>query len=90
MKRVFQVTFSVYMVFENYELVWLKSFRFRFYVIKLPGNHLMLSMCLAARNDVRHFLLSLFWAGLSLGVAAFVRANGRTFTNRPRLFRSRH
>ncbi|XP_020084555.1 phosphoinositide phosphatase SAC6-like isoform X2 [Ananas comosus] len=43
-----------------------------------------------ARSDVRHLLLSFVWAGLSVGLAAFVRANGRMFTNRPRLYRSRH
>lgn len=43
-----------------------------------------------ARYDFRHVLFSLIWAGLSLGVAAFVKANGKLFTNRPRLFKSRH
>jgi len=44
----------------------------------------------AARNDVRHLLLSLMWAGLSIAITHFVRANGRTFTNRPRFHQSRH
>lgn len=43
-----------------------------------------------AKTDFRHIFFSLFWASLSLGIAAFVKANGRTFTNRPRLFKSRH
>ncbi|XP_072956221.1 phosphoinositide phosphatase SAC7-like isoform X2 [Typha angustifolia] len=43
-----------------------------------------------ARNDVRHLLLSFVWAGLSVAIAVFVRANGRMFTNRPRLSSSRH
>ncbi|KAK9164937.1 hypothetical protein Scep_000128 [Stephania cephalantha] len=42
----------------------------------------------AARSDFRHFFFSLFWACLSLGLAAFVRANGRIFCNRPRLNKS--
>ncbi|KAH7692020.1 Phosphoinositide phosphatase SAC6 protein [Dioscorea alata] len=43
-----------------------------------------------ARHDFRYLFFPFFWASLSLGLAAFVRANGRIFTNRPRLFRSRH
>ncbi|ONK55899.1 uncharacterized protein A4U43_C10F2100 [Asparagus officinalis] len=43
-----------------------------------------------ARHDLLHLFLSLIWAGLSLGIAAFVKANGKKFTNRPRLFKSRH
>lgn len=43
-----------------------------------------------ARQDVRHLLYSLVWASLSLGIAAYVRANGKMFTNRPRLLKSRH
>lgn len=37
------------------------------------------------RNDMWQLVYSLFWAGLSLGIAAFVKANGRVFTNQPRL-----
>ncbi|OIV92663.1 hypothetical protein TanjilG_18014 [Lupinus angustifolius] len=37
------------------------------------------------RYDFRHFFLSLMWASISIGIAAFVRANGRVFCNRPRL-----
>jgi hypothetical protein len=37
------------------------------------------------RYDFRHFFFSLMWAGISVGIAAFVRANGRVFCNRPRL-----
>ncbi|KAL5706157.1 GTPase activating protein (GAP) for Rho1p [Ranunculus cassubicifolius] len=36
-------------------------------------------------TDFRQIMFSLIWAGLSLGIAAFVRANGRVFCNRPRL-----
>ncbi|KAL1288769.1 hypothetical protein HN51_057239 [Arachis hypogaea] len=41
------------------------------------------------RYDFRHFFLSLMWAGISIGIAAFVRANGRVFCNRPRLHKPR-
>lgn len=37
------------------------------------------------RYDFRHFFFSLMWASISVGLAAFVRANGRVFCNRPRL-----
>ncbi|OIW11088.1 hypothetical protein TanjilG_22895 [Lupinus angustifolius] len=37
------------------------------------------------RYDYRHFFLSLMWASISIGIAAFVMANGRVFCNRPRL-----
>lgn len=36
-------------------------------------------------NDVWNLAFSVLWAGLSLGIAAFVKANGRVFCNRPRL-----
>ncbi|KAG5069619.1 hypothetical protein JHK85_001996 [Glycine max] len=41
------------------------------------------------RYDFRHFFFSLLWAGISIGIAAFVRANGRVFCNRPRLHNPR-
>lgn len=37
------------------------------------------------RYDFRHLFFSLMWASISVGLAAFVRANGRIFCNRPRL-----
>uniref|UniRef100_A0A1D1YL97 Phosphatidylinositide phosphatase SAC1-B n=1 Tax=Anthurium amnicola TaxID=1678845 RepID=A0A1D1YL97_9ARAE len=40
-----------------------------------------------AQHDVRHLLFSVVWAGLSLSVMAVVKANGRLFTNRPRLLK---
>ncbi|XP_042378318.1 phosphoinositide phosphatase SAC7-like [Zingiber officinale] len=43
-----------------------------------------------AQTDLRHLFLSFMWTGLSLGITAFVRANGRTFTNRPRFYKSKH
>ncbi|GLU19673.1 hypothetical protein SLE2022_359090 [Rubroshorea leprosula] len=36
-----------------------------------------------------HLFFSLRWAGISIGIAAIVRANGRIFCNRPRLFKPR-
>ncbi|XP_028795290.1 phosphoinositide phosphatase SAC6 [Neltuma alba] len=41
------------------------------------------------RYDFRHFFFSLIWASISVGIAAFVRANGRLFCNRPRLLKPR-
>lgn len=37
------------------------------------------------RYDLKHLLFSVIWASLSVALAAFVRANGRLFCNRPRL-----
>ncbi|KAM6540477.1 hypothetical protein CsatB_004924 [Cannabis sativa] len=42
------------------------------------------------RYDLRHLFFSIMWASLSVALAAFVRANGRIFCNRPRLHRPRH
>ncbi|XP_028776710.1 phosphoinositide phosphatase SAC6 [Neltuma alba] len=39
--------------------------------------------------DFRHFFFSLMWASISIAIAAFVRANGRVFCNRPRLHKPR-
>ncbi|XP_075515278.1 phosphoinositide phosphatase SAC7-like isoform X1 [Primulina tabacum] len=36
-----------------------------------------------------NLLFSIMWASMSLGLAAFVRTNGRTFCNRPRLHQPR-
>ncbi|KAI4327832.1 hypothetical protein L6164_020249 [Bauhinia variegata] len=41
------------------------------------------------RYDFRHFFFSLMWASISVGIAAFVKANGRVFCNRPRLHKPR-
>lgn len=43
----------------------------------------------AARYDLRHLFFSVLWASISVGIAAFVRANGRIFCNRPRLHKPR-
>ncbi|KAJ0096360.1 hypothetical protein Patl1_29264 [Pistacia atlantica] len=41
------------------------------------------------KYDFRHLFFSLMWAGISVALAAFVRANGRIFCNRPRLHKPR-
>jgi hypothetical protein len=56
----------------------------------VSGALLFMMMSLRqARNDSRHLLLSLLWAGLCIGITHFVRSNGRVFTNRPRSHKSR-
>ncbi|CAN6970660.1 unnamed protein product [Brassica rapa subsp. trilocularis] len=42
-----------------------------------------------AGSDYRHLFFSLVWAGISVAVAAVMRANGRIFCNRPRLHKPR-
>ncbi|KAF2312491.1 hypothetical protein GH714_034863 [Hevea brasiliensis] len=42
------------------------------------------------RYDLRHLFFSAIWASLTVAIAAFVRANGRIFCNRPRLHKPRH
>ncbi|KAL0856674.1 hypothetical protein Bca101_061828 [Brassica carinata] len=42
-----------------------------------------------AGSGYRHLFFSLVWAGISVAVAAFMRANGRIFCNRPRLHKPR-
>jgi hypothetical protein len=69
---------------ENYA-----SFRLAFALVMGALMFMMMSLR-HARNDVRHLLLSLLWAGLCIGITHFVKANGRTFTNRPRFHQSRH
>ncbi|KAL3525181.1 hypothetical protein ACH5RR_013553 [Cinchona calisaya] len=41
------------------------------------------------RNDFWQLLFSILWASVSLGIAFFVKANGRVFCNRPRLHQPR-
>ncbi|CAI9753324.1 unnamed protein product [Fraxinus pennsylvanica] len=41
------------------------------------------------RYDLWNLLFSIMWASMSLAIAAFVRANGRVFCNRPRLYQPR-
>ncbi|KAG6387692.1 hypothetical protein SASPL_152884 [Salvia splendens] len=42
-----------------------------------------------ARHDLWSLLFSFMWASMSLAIAVFVRSNGRTFCNRPRLHQPR-
>ncbi|CAF2037903.1 unnamed protein product [Brassica napus] len=42
-----------------------------------------------AGSDYRHLFFSLVWTGISVAVAAVMRANGRIFCNRPRLHKPR-
>ncbi|KAI3515024.1 hypothetical protein L1887_13773 [Cichorium endivia] len=60
------------------------SFPLAFALITMGFFFAMLSLR-RVRDDVWQLVFSLFWAGLSLGIAAFVKANGRVFCNRPRL-----
>lgn len=53
--------------------------------VVLAGFFFALMSLRQAPYSFWHLFLSLFWAILSVGIAAFVRANGRTFCNRPRL-----
>ncbi|KAL6899782.1 hypothetical protein ACP4OV_006440 [Aristida adscensionis] len=65
------------------------SFRLVFALVLGALMFMMMSLR-QARNDARHLFLSLLWAGLCIGITYFVRTNGRTFTNRPRFYQSRH
>uniref|UniRef100_A0A7C9A087 Uncharacterized protein n=1 Tax=Opuntia streptacantha TaxID=393608 RepID=A0A7C9A087_OPUST len=53
--------------------------------VVMAGFFLALMSLRQAPYSSWHLFLSLFWAVLSAGIAAFVRANGRSFCNRPRL-----
>ncbi|XP_004232559.1 phosphoinositide phosphatase SAC6 [Solanum lycopersicum] len=41
------------------------------------------------RHDLRSLIYAVVWASISMGIAAFVKANGRMFCNRPSLHQSR-
>ncbi|PWA46558.1 phosphoinositide phosphatase family protein [Artemisia annua] len=60
------------------------SFRLALALILMGFFFAMMSLR-RVRLDVWHVLFSLFWAGLSLAIAGFVKANGQVFCNRPRL-----
>ncbi|KAH0970980.1 hypothetical protein GBA52_023136 [Prunus armeniaca] len=55
----------------------------------LQSNDFSVFHSFAVRYDLRHLFFSVIWAGLSVAIAAFVRANGRIFCNRPRLHKPR-
>ncbi|KAG8660087.1 phosphoinositide phosphatase SAC6 isoform X1 [Manihot esculenta] len=48
----------------------------------------MMSLC-RVPYDLRHLFFLLIWASLTAAIAAFVKANGRIFCNRPRLHKPR-
>ncbi|TVU25729.1 hypothetical protein EJB05_28234 [Eragrostis curvula] len=64
---------------------------FRLASALILGALMFLMMSLKqARNDARHLVISLMWAGLCIGLTKYVKANGKVFTNRPRFYQSRH
>ncbi|CAL4988344.1 unnamed protein product [Urochloa decumbens] len=67
----------------------LESFRLAFALIMVTVLFMIMSLR-QARNDARHLVLSLMWAGLSMGISRYVKTNGRMFCNRPRFYQSRH
>ncbi|KAI3519099.1 hypothetical protein L1887_08124 [Cichorium endivia] len=60
------------------------SFPLALFLITMGFLFTMTSL-MRVREDFWQLLFSLLWAGLSVGVASFVKANGRLFCNRPRL-----
>ncbi|KAK9285695.1 hypothetical protein L1049_024894 [Liquidambar formosana] len=64
------------------------SFRLAFSLV-LTGFFFATMSLRQVRYDIRHLFFSILWAGLSVAIAAFVKANGRIFCNRPRLHRPR-
>ncbi|KZV26756.1 hypothetical protein F511_33153 [Dorcoceras hygrometricum] len=64
------------------------SFPLAFLVI-LTGFFFAIISIKRVQYNIWNVLFSLMWASMSLGIAAFVRANGRTFCNRPRLHQPR-
>ncbi|XP_047096452.1 phosphoinositide phosphatase SAC7-like [Lolium rigidum] len=67
----------------------LESFRVAFALV-LGAAMFMLISLRQARNDLRHLVVALVWAGLCIGITQYVKKNGRKFCNRPRFFLSRH
>ncbi|XP_047149251.1 phosphoinositide phosphatase SAC7-like [Vigna umbellata] len=55
----------------------------------LTGFFFTLMSLTQVRYDFKHLFFSLVWASISVGIAAFVKANGRVFSNRPRLHKPR-
>ncbi|CAK7355540.1 unnamed protein product [Dovyalis caffra] len=55
----------------------------------LTGFFLALMSLRQVRYDLQHLFFSIMWAGLSVAIGAFVKANGRTFCNQPRLNKPR-
>ncbi|KAM0899243.1 hypothetical protein ACQ4PT_021412 [Festuca glaucescens] len=67
----------------------LESFRIAFALVLGAAMFMMISLR-QARNDLRHLVVALVWAGLCIGITQYVKKNGRKFCNRPRFFLSRH
>ncbi|CAI0461949.1 unnamed protein product [Linum tenue] len=65
-----------------------QSFPLAFAVIMLGFFFALLSLR-QVPYDMKHLFFSLLWASFTVGIAAFVRANGRIFCNRPRLHKPR-
>ncbi|KAL8143374.1 hypothetical protein V2J09_016406 [Rumex salicifolius] len=57
--------------------------------LALAGFFFALMSLRQVRYDLRHVLLSIMWATLSVAITLYVRANGRIFCNRPRLHKRR-
>ncbi|XVE87533.1 hypothetical protein DITRI_Ditri18aG0125400 [Diplodiscus trichospermus] len=55
----------------------------------LIGLFLTIMSLKQVRYDLRHLFFSMLWASISAAIAAFVKANGRIFCNRPRLHKPR-
>ncbi|XP_044970142.1 phosphoinositide phosphatase SAC7-like [Hordeum vulgare subsp. vulgare] len=67
----------------------MQSFRVAFALILCAAVFMILSLR-QARNDLRHLVVALVWAGLCIGIALYVKKNGRKFCNRPRFYLSRN
>ncbi|XP_057804774.1 phosphoinositide phosphatase SAC6-like [Salvia miltiorrhiza] len=57
--------------------------------VMLIGFFFALLSLRRVRHDMWNLLFSFMWASMSLAIAAFVKANGRIFCNRPRLHQPR-
>ncbi|CAN1798709.1 Phosphoinositide phosphatase SAC6 [Linum perenne] len=64
------------------------SFPLAFGLIMLGFFFAMLSLR-RVPYDMKYIFFSLLWASFTLGIAGFVKANGRIFCNRPRLHKPR-
>ncbi|OMO83409.1 hypothetical protein COLO4_22544 [Corchorus olitorius] len=67
---------------------WHKSFPLALGLVSIGLFFTMISLR-QVRYDLRHLFFSVFWASISVAIAAVVRANGRIFCNRPRLHKPR-
>ncbi|KAM7523974.1 hypothetical protein LguiA_013876 [Lonicera macranthoides] len=68
--------------------LYVQNFPVAFSIIMIGFFFAFLSLR-QVRYDLWHLLFSMMWAGMSLGIAAVVKANGRIFCNRPRLHKPR-